>query len=174
MSDLIILVGFMGSGKSTIGKKLANALGYAFYDLDQIVAERIGMSIPEYFEKFGEPAFREQEKNALETLSQFEKVVLATGGGTPCFFDNMELLNNAGTTVYLKLHPKTLQKRLNQKNVSKRPVLQGLGGEELLRFIQIKLREREVYYNKAKIIVDQISVSPQELAKRVLAYHHSR
>ena len=164
----VFLIGFMGSGKTTWGKKLANALELPFVDLDHEIVDSIGMSIPEYFAQHGEEKFREIEREVLQ--KQHGKAsIISTGGGTPCYFDNMEWLLNNGTVLYLKHSPKSLWNRLSQSDVNKRPALKGFTGEELLQFIESKLEERNPFYDKAHILVDQINTPLEDLVSLVKA-----
>lgn len=162
----IFLIGFMGSGKTTWGKKLANALSLPFIDLDHEIVSEIDMSIPEYFELFGETRFREKEREIL--LKQREKTaIISTGGGTPCFYDNMDWLLENGTVIYLQHSPRSLWNRLSNSDIRKRPSLNGLQGESLLHFIEEKLEERSPYYTRAQIIVDQINTPLEQLVSLV-------
>lgn len=162
----VFLVGFMGSGKTTWGKKLANALGLPFIDLDHEIVSEIGMSIPEYFEQFGESRFREKEQEIL--LNQKGKsAIISTGGGTPCFYDNMDWLLENGTVIYLQHSPRSLWNRLSNSDIRKRPSLNGLQGESLLHFIEKKLAQRNPYYIRAQIIIDQINTPLEELVSLV-------
>ncbi|MGF7042979.1 shikimate kinase [Mucilaginibacter lappiensis] len=156
------LVGFMGCGKTTWSRKLAAKLGYEFIDLDHVLEDKAGMSIAEYFSSFGEDAFRQLESDVLKQTEYPENIVVSTGGGLPCFFDNMNWMNTNGKTLYIKLSPKTLADRLeNSKTV--RPVLQGKQGDELVEFITGKLAEREGYYLQAGHIVEGIDMSVEKL-----------
>jgi shikimate kinase len=164
---LIFLIGFMGSGKTTLGRKLAARLNYPFMDLDHILEAQVGMTIAEYFAQFGEDAFRTLESEVLKQTAYPEHAVVSTGGGLPCFFDHMEWMNAHGKTVYIKLLPKTLADRLeNEKN--ERPVLRGQSGEDLVAFITDKLADREKYYNQATIIADGLSLSAEKVEKILL------
>lgn len=162
MDKPIFLVGFMGSGKTTWGKKIANALQLPFVDLDHEIVENIGMSIPEYFKAHGEDNFRKLEQEYLQKQSG-RIAVISTGGGTPCFFDNMEWINNNGLSLYLYHTSKSLWSRLSQSDVNKRPVLKGLSGDELFDFIDVKLKEREPYYNQAHIKFEQIHTPLEDI-----------
>jgi shikimate kinase len=159
---LIFLVGFMGCGKTTLGRKLASRLGYPFFDLDHILEEQAGMSIAEYFSVFGENAFRQLESEVLKQTAYPEHAVVSTGGGLPCFFDNMDWMNVHGTTIYIKLPPKTLASRLEQEK-HKRPVLNGRNENELIAFIEEKLTERDIYYTQASIIADGLGLTAEGL-----------
>jgi shikimate kinase len=160
------LVGFMGCGKTTWGRKLAAKLDYEFIDLDHALEAKAGMSIAEYFSSFGEDAFRQLESDVLKQTEYPENVVVSTGGGLPCFFDHMSWMNNNGQSLYIKLSPKTLADRLeNSKTI--RPVLQGKKGDELVEFITSKLAEREGYYLQASYIIDGIDLSVEKLESAI-------
>ena len=160
--DLIFFTGFMGCGKTTWSRKLAAHLGYDFIDLDQLLEEQAGMTIAEYFASYGEEAFRILESEVLKQTAYSNNTVISTGGGLPCFFDNMNWMNAHGKTVYIKLSPKTLVDRL-EKGKAKRPLLRDKHGDELLAFITEKLAEREGYYLQADYIADGINLSVEGL-----------
>lgn len=167
----IFMIGFMGCGKSTLGKKLALKLGYPFIDIDKVIESRINMSIREYFEKNGENSFRELESSILKTTQLPENSIIATGGGAPCFFDNLEWMNENGTTVYLSLSPKALAKRL-ESATDQRPVLQNLKGEKLELFIADKLLEREKCYKQAELIVKGVDQTPERIIELLRTEDH--
>ena len=148
MQDTIYLIGFMGSGKSHVGKKLAAALYYPFVDLDSLIESASGMSIREIFTQYGEAYFRLLERRVLHDTAFGPKRIVATGGGTPCFFDNMQWINRHGVAIYLKPTPEVLAERL-WRGRAKRPLLAGLDKDELLPFIERKLAERAGYYHQA-------------------------
>ena len=160
--DLIFFTGFMGCGKTTWSRKLAAHLGYDFIDLDHLLEEQAGMTIAEYFASYGEEAFRILESEVLKQTAYSNNTVISTGGGLPCFFDNMNWMNAHGKTVYIKLSPKTLVDRL-EKGKAKRPLLRDKHGDELLAFITEKLAEREAYYLQSDYIADGISLSVEGL-----------
>ena len=160
----IFLVGFMGCGKTTHGRKLANKLNYEFIDLDKLFEDRTGMSIPEYFNRFGEQAFREYERDMLQTYPFSNNVVIATGGGLPCFFDNMAWMNEHGTTVYISMTPEALAARLDTPNVHERPALQNLRGEALVNLIRERLATREQFYAQAQHILDGVNLTAEKIA----------
>lgn len=166
--NLIFLIGFMGCGKSTLGKKLAAKTGYSFIDLDDVIVQKVGMSITEYFEAFGEPAFRAIEQRELHKLAGLKNTIIATGGGVPCHLDNMDWMNQHGKTVYLKLSPKALLSRLSQKEIESRPLLKGKTTEGLLEFIQSKLEERSPFYSRATLIFDALHSNTEELIKQMV------
>lgn len=160
----IILIGYMGAGKTTVGKALAKELGLPFYDLDWYIETRMHKKVKEIFDEQGEEGFRRIERNMLHEVAEFENVVLSCGGGTPCFFDNMEYMNGQGTVIYLKCSPEVLFRHLKMgKGV--RPLLLGKNDEELMAFIREQLERREKYYMKADNIVDvTLMESPDKIA----------
>ncbi len=153
----IYLVGYMGAGKTTVGRLLAEKLGWRFVDLDEAFRQIHGYSTAEYIRQFGIEDFRYKEKYVLEDLADqvpYEKVIYATGGGYPCWEDNMECLRELGTSIYIRWSPEHLAKRLSLTDLSERPVLQGRSEEELLAFIAPQLEAREPFYRKANHILD--------------------
>lgn len=156
----------MGCGKTTWSKKLAARLGYEFIDLDTVLEEQVGKSIPEYFSEHGEAEFRKLESEVLKQYPYPEKAVISTGGGLPCFFDHMDWMNSQGKTLYIKLSPKTLADRLENARVV-RPVLQGKTGGELVAFIEGKLAEREGFYNQATYVLDGLKLNVDDLAELI-------
>jgi len=153
MVNRVYLIGFMGSGKSTMGRWLADALQWTFLDLDHYIENKYHKTISKIFEESGEDGFREIEAKCLREVGDFDKVIIGAGGGTPCFYDNMDVMNATGLTIYLKLEPNVLNDRLCASK-SQRPLVANKNGDELLKFISDKLDEREPYYTKAKIIAD--------------------
>ena len=149
----IILIGYMGAGKTTIGKALSKELGIIFYDLDWYIESRMRKTVSEIFAERGEEGFRKIEYNMLHEVAEFEDVIISCGGGTPCFFDNMDYLNQQGLTVYLKAEPEVLYKHLQMAKVE-RPLLKGKSKEELLTFIKEQLEKREPFYTKARYTLD--------------------
>ena len=143
----------MASGKTTIGKLLAARLGYAFFDMDKCIEAKKCKTVAQIFSEEGEEAFREMERKCLHELAEFENVVISTGGGVPCFFDNMQYMNERGTTVYLKWNVKDLIERLTLDKVNRRPLVAQLTGAELEAFVANGLIERESTYFQAKTIV---------------------
>ena len=149
----IILIGYMGAGKTTIGKALSKELGIIFYDLDWYIESRMRKTVSEIFAERGEEGFRKIEYNMLHEVAEFEDVIISCGGGTPCFFDNMDYLNQQGQVVYLKAEPEVLYKHLQMAKVE-RPLLKGKSKEELLKFIKEQLEKREPFYTKAHYTLD--------------------
>lgn len=149
----IIIIGYMGAGKTTVGKALAKELGIMFYDLDWYIETRMHKTVKQIFDESGEDGFRQIEHNMLHEVAEFENIVLSCGGGTPCFFDNMDYMNLLGETVYLKASPETLYAHLKMgKGV--RPLLLNKTPEEVQVFIREQLQKREPFYEKAKHIFD--------------------
>ena len=145
----IYLIGYMGCGKSTLGRKLSKHLGMQFIDMDHYIEERNYKTIPQIFAEEGEAEFRKKERKALEELSEFTDIVIATGGGAPCFFDNIDVMNNTGETIYLNIDPKILADRL-LKSKTERPLIKGKSRDELVAFIDETLNKRNEFYNRAK------------------------
>ncbi len=149
----IILVGYMGSGKTTIGKALSKETGMMFYDLDWYIENRMRTTVSKLFSERGEEAFRKIEYNMLHEVAEFEDVIISCGGGTPCFFDNMDYLNQQGEVVYLKASPETLYKHLLMAKVE-RPLLKNKTPDELITYITEHLQERAPFYEKARHVLD--------------------
>ena len=143
----------MGAGKTTVGKALAKETGMQFYDLDWYIEGRMHKTVAQLFAERGEEGFRRIEHNMLHEAAEFEDVVLSCGGGTPCFFDNMEYMNSQGDTVYLKASPEVLCAHLKMGK-TRRPLLEGKDKDELLAFVTEQLARREDYYTKAKHVLN--------------------
>ena len=149
----IILIGYMGSGKTTVGKALSKDTGMMFYDLDWYIESRMRKTVSQIFAERGEEGFRQIEHNMLHEVAEFEDVIISCGGGTPCFFDNMDYLNQQGDVVYLKATPETLYKHLMMAKVE-RPLLKDKTPEELIAYITEHLKERAPFYEKARHTLD--------------------
>ncbi len=149
----IYLIGFMGCGKSYLGKLLAKRLQYDFIDMDAYLEAKESKTIAQIFKEGGEGAFRKLERDYLTASGDFEKTVIATGGGCPCFYDNMEWMDVSGQTIYLKTPTAVLVNRL-QSETAHRPLLAGKSKKELAEFIEAKLLERAPYYEQAQIIFE--------------------
>ncbi|MDF2476655.1 MAG: shikimate kinase [Sphingobacterium sp.] len=170
MPKPIFLIGYMGSGKTTLGKKLASKLDLPFIDTDEEIVKQIGMSITEYFGQYGEEEFRKLEREQLRKFVD-SCAVISTGGGAPCFFDNMDWIKANGYAVYLHMTPKALFDRLSQSKLHKRPILIGKSPEELRAFIEEKLTEREPYYTQAHLTIDQLN-TPIETLVTLINQHN--
>lgn len=155
---IIYIIGFMGSGKTTAGKKISSALGWSFIDLDKVIEEHTGKTIAEIFEQYGEDHFRTVEATLLRTLDLQTDSVVSTGGGTPCYRENMNFMLESGVTIYLRLTPSQLKSRLSESN-GDRPLIKGLNQHNLQSFIEDRLRERESWYNMSVLTVDGINLN---------------
>ena len=162
----IILIGFMGCGKSTLGKKLAKQLNYEFVDMDNEIEKLQNKIVSEIFEQEGEAFFRLKEHELLKSYLGSNNKLISTGGGAPCFHDNMKVINELGVSVYIKLSPNALLSRLKGER-SNRPLVNSLSEEELFDFIDQRLKEREVDYNKASIIHDPFKETTADLLKQL-------
>ncbi len=149
----IFLIGYMGAGKTTVGKQLSKELNIPFYDLDWYIESRRRKTIPQIFAEQGEEGFRTIERNMLHEVAEFEDVIISCGGGTPCFFDNIDYMNQQGQVVYLRCEPEVLRRHL-MMGKTERPLLKGKSPEELIAFITAQLEKREPFYNKAPHILD--------------------
>ncbi len=158
----IFLVGFMGSGKTTIGKRLAAPIGFEFIDTDRVIEEKYGMTVGQIFADRGEMDFRQIEHHTLHELLPLDYTVIATGGGMPCHHDNMDTMLSNGKVVYLKTSPQALAKRL-MRSWTERPLIKGKSEKELQQYIEEKLAEREPCYCRAHIIIDTEYLSTEKL-----------
>jgi shikimate kinase len=149
----IYLIGYMGSGKSTVGTGLAKALNLDFIDLDHYIESRNHRTIPDIFARDGEAEFRRLEQKALHEVSEFENIVIATGGGAPCFFDNMEVIKRTGKSLYLNGSPRILADRLMHSK-TERPLIKGKTEPELVAFIAETLAKRSEWYTQAESILN--------------------
>ncbi|WP_459188378.1 shikimate kinase [Parabacteroides sp. APC149_11_2_Y6] len=149
----VFLIGYMGAGKTTVGKVLSERLGLSFIDLDHYIEGRYHKTVGQLFAERGEDEFRDIERRMLREVAMFEDILVSTGGGTPCFFDNMDFMNESGKTVYLKVSVDELAKRLEICKTT-RPVLKGRSGDELKQFIDDSLQKREPFYTKASLVFD--------------------
>lgn len=159
----VFLVGYMGCGKTTVGKKLANKLGYQFADLDDHIQQRSGQTITEIFKSRGEDCFRKMEAEALRTLVHPD-IVVATGGGCAIHHQNMDHMLQSGVTVYLKMSPEMAYSRLKDAK-RERPLLKDLKQNDMLEWIKSQMAQREEYYAKAEIIHPAININTDELIR---------
>jgi shikimate kinase len=151
---LIFLIGFMASGKSYVGKKLAAAMDFDFHDLDDYIEKKENLSVTEIFEKKGEAFFRQKESEYLADFLTKKNIIVATGGGCPCFFDNIDKMLNSGLVIYLFAHNELIFKRLRNSDLSQRPLLKNKTDEELRQFITEKVKERSIFYDRAEAIFE--------------------
>ncbi|MEA3480091.1 MAG: shikimate kinase [Bacteroidota bacterium] len=149
----LFIVGFMGAGKTTIGRSLAKKLKYKFVDLDELFEDKFHFSIANFFDRFGEDKFREFEHQLLkQTIIEHDDLIISTGGGTPCFYDNMDIMNKNGLTLYIRMHEHSLKHRLLRSR-RRRPVLPGLREDEMEAFINKLMEYREPIYQRANFTV---------------------
>jgi len=162
----IYLIGYMSSGKSTLGKTLANRLQLKFIDIDEAFEAKYQISINDFFIKFGEEKFRELEHQLLSSLAKIEDAVISTGGGTPCYYNNIDIINENGISIYLKLHPKSIISRLKASK-KQRPLVNDMDNETFEEYIENHLNTREIFYNKAQFIIKSENLTINELMQFV-------
>jgi shikimate kinase len=164
----IFLIGFMGSGKTHWGQLLSQKLSIPFFDLDEQVVSHEGKLIVEIFAENGEEYFRMLEKDVLHIITEsHEKFVMACGGGSPCYFNNIDYMNQSGTTVWINTPPDTLFQRLI-KEKEKRPLIKGLTNEQLKNYISKKFADRRIYYEQADVVIDEEPVQLEKLLEKIL------
>jgi shikimate kinase len=163
----IYLIGMMGVGKTTLGRQLAKLLNYTFLDLDRDIEEYENLTIQQIFEQRGEAYFRKAEHEALQRTASHSRIIIATGGGTPCFFENMKWINEHGKSIYLRANSAFILSRIGP-NRGKRPLLRGLNDEELREFIEKTLALREPYYGEATHVANLPVKSLPEAVKSML------
>jgi shikimate kinase len=164
--NIIYVIGFMGSGKSTAGKKLAASLGWDFIDLDRRIEDRAGKTIPQIFSQDGEEIFRKIESEVLRSIKSRTETVISTGGGTPCHGNNMDFMLETGLTVYLKMTSAQLTSRLLE-STGERPLIKNIPDDQLNEFIKKKLAVREKWYERAIIIIDGINLDINRLLSMI-------
>ena len=158
----VFLVGYMGVGKTTVGKRLANALDLAFIDLDAYIEAAERRTISTIFEQEGESSFRGIERRSLREVAQMDKVLISCGGGTPCYYDNMRFMKEQGVTVYLEMDPLSIVYRLSHAK-EERPLVARLGPEELMSFVKQHLSERAEYYEEADVIFNALGLNASKM-----------
>lgn len=169
----IYLVGYMGSGKTTLGKELAELLGLNFIDLDKFIEGKHDTSISHIFAEHGEDDFRQKEHDCLKEVSEFEDVVIATGGGVPCFFDNIEIMNHTGACIFLDISPEVLVERLYQAG-DERPLVKDKNREELMELVNEMLVKRRPFYLKSRYIITSDNISPSDLLAQFMEAGHGQ
>ncbi len=158
------MIGFMGSGKSTVGSKLSSETGLPFIDLDKYIQTKEGRTIDDIFNEKGEDYFRETERRLLKEIIKKDNIILSCGGGTPCFFNNMSLMNENGITIYLRMPVAALHSRLLNSKYD-RPLVKKMYGQELRNYISVTLEEREKYYRMAHHTVEAINLEISSVVK---------
>lgn len=163
----IFLIGFMGSGKTHRGRELSQKLNLPFFDLDEQVVNSENKSINEIFEQDGEEYFRLKEKEVLHIITEsHSSFVMACGGGSPCYFNNIEYMNQSGTTVWLNTPIPVLYERL-AKERNKRPLLKNLSDEQLRAFIIKKFSDRKIYYEQADVFVEDENIGLDQFIEKI-------
>ena len=165
---ILFLIGFMGCGKSSLGRKLAARLGCDFFDTDKAIESDTGVTIGEIFAYEGEEGFRLRERNMLCSLPDGGRVVVATGGGLPCYADNLQVMQSNGKSVYLRLSPEKLVSRLGRGR-ARRPKIAGMNDEELLKYISDLLPQREEFYMAADIVIECDNLSDVEIVEAIVS-----
>lgn len=168
MINNITLVGMPGSGKTTLGVQLAQQMKMDFIDLDHQIEEQAGTSIIKIFKKFGENYFRKTERLILEEMLQMDNVVISTGGGAPCFDDNMNLINKNSTAVYLKVSVEELVKRLSNNTENERPMFKNLAIDEVAPFLHKMLSQRDSDYSKAQIVIEGDKITVADILSKLM------
>jgi shikimate kinase len=168
----VFLVGFMGSGKTTLGKKVAQKLDLPFYDCDKLIENSEETSIAKIFKEKGEDSFRKLESNLLIQLRGLESGIISTGGGMPCFSNNLQEMQRQGIIVYLQLSPAALLRRL-MDSPNERPLINGKTKEELLQYIQNLLDTRSEFYEQADLIIQASNLSSNQLIEKIIPYFSS-
>ena len=163
----IVLIGYMGAGKTTLGRALSREMQVSFIDLDWYIEERFHKTVRQLFEERGEDGFREIEKKMLHEVAEFENVIVATGGGTPCFFDNMDYMNACGDAVFLDVDKDVLFRRLRIAK-QQRPLLAEKTDDELRAFIDTALEKRLPYYRKARYVISGNELEDRSQIKRTV------
>lgn len=162
----IFLVGYMYSGKTVVGKRLSKMLSVEWIDTDRRVEELCNKTIEQIFEQDGEEFFREKEREVLLSLKDCQDVVVSTGGGLPCYKDNMEIMAKIGKTIYLELTPLQIYSRMSQSK-KRRPLLERIAPGERLNYIDRSLAERESFYKKADVTISALNLGPYELRETI-------
>ena len=162
----IYLVGYMGAGKTTAAKRLARRLGWDVADTDALFEEKYRISVDDFFQKYDEPLYRKLESEILKSTEDSDHIVISTGGGTACYFDNMEWMNQHGLTVFMQISPKAAVDRVLHSR-HKRPLARGKSEEELLEFVIRHYASRMPFYEQAKITVKSEDFDLDALMQRI-------
>lgn len=166
----LFLVGYMGCGKSSLGRKIAKRAEMRFVDMDSVIEEREGASVSDIFRYEGEEYFRGKERELIEEVAlSVDDVVISTGGGVPTWQDNMSRMNEIGVVVYLRRTAERIASRLSPHGRQKRPKLRGLNDEELVRFMRENMAEREPFYSQARCCIDCDNLSDEELIEKIVS-----
>ena len=163
----VYLIGLPGCGKTTLGRKLSQLLHLQFIDTDDLILQNGKLTIENIFREKGEVYFRELERDALQDLAKQNNLLVATGGGMPCHFDNMDTINSSGISVFLDLPLAVIAKRLSLQDTMHRPLVKGKTEDGLLEFLQTKYKERIPYYSKSRFIFTQENLTPEQVAEEV-------
>lgn len=163
----IVLIGMPGCGKSTLGKSLARRIQYTFCDLDHEIVAVEEKSIDDIFSSNGEAYFRQVEKEVLHKALSRDNQVISTGGGAPCYFDNMEFIKKNSLSIYLNVPIETLLLRLKASDPNARPMLKGKALDELESFLSLKLSEREKYYLQAGLVIEGGNIGVEEMLRLI-------
>lgn len=166
---ILFLVGFMGCGKSTVGRRVAGRLGYHFVDMDKEIEDWAGKSIVEIFRDSGEEAFREMELKMLLDVPASGDIIIATGGGTPCFGDNLEIMRTKGRVVYFRTSPEILLPRL-KRGRGRRPKIAGMDDDSLMKYVCETIASREEYYMQASVVINCDGVGDEYVATHLEHY----
>ncbi len=164
----IYLIGLPGSGKTTIGRELATILGLEFVDMDNLIEAKAGKTIEQIFSNKGETHFRKLEREVLKETTLLHNVVIATGGGAPCFFNNMEVITNNGIAVYLDVSVDNIVYRLtNSKSATERPLVKNKTPLEVKEYVCEILKKRAPYYLKSSVIITDDNIQASEVAEKI-------
>ena len=164
----LYLIGYMGCGKSTIGRKIARFAHLRFVDTDSMVEQREQASVADVITFQGEEYFRSVERNVLDSTAEEDNIIVSTGGGLPIFGDNMQKISELGLSIYLRRTPKNIMSRLSPYGRQKRPKFRGLNDEELLAFMTTHMAEREPIYSKADVVIDCDQMSDNEIINLIM------
>lgn len=162
----LYLIGYMYSGKTTVGRRLADDMGYRFYDLDQAIEQRFHTTVPLFFKNYGEEMFRQVEQRLLHDTAEMDDVVVSTGGGTPCYFDNIRWINKHGQSVYIKLTEETICQRMTVSRKC-RPTIKALPRDERRQFVHDQLALRAPFYGQAQHTVLADGLATEEVVERI-------